>query len=94
VKELCRERGVELVYLPPYSPHLNPIEMAFHELKEWMRKNRNMGYDLEEDFEVFIHLAMGAICSSATARRYFRSCGYGEIDADYEESNSVRTESN
>ena len=74
---------MELAYLPPYSPHLNLIEMAFYELKEWIRRNREMGYKLEEDFEAFIHLAMGAIYSPATARRYFRSCSYREVDVDY-----------
>jgi transposase len=35
--ELCREAGVELAFLPPYSPDFNPIEQSFHALKEWMR---------------------------------------------------------
>ncbi len=26
VRELIEERGCELIYLPPYSPDLNPIE--------------------------------------------------------------------
>jgi transposase len=29
VKELIEERGCGLLYLPPYSPDLNPIEEAF-----------------------------------------------------------------
>ena len=29
VRELIEERGCELLYLPPYSPDLNPIEEAF-----------------------------------------------------------------
>ena len=85
---------MELVYLPLYSPYLNLIEIAFYKLKEWIRKNRNIGYNLEEDFEVFIYLVIGAIYSSAIARRYFRLCSYREIDINYEESNSVRIESN
>ena len=28
VRELIEERGCELLYLPPYSPDLNPIEEA------------------------------------------------------------------
>lgn len=30
--------GVELRYLPPYSPDLNPIENAFAKLKAFLRK--------------------------------------------------------
>ena len=29
VRELIEERGCELLYLPPYSSDLNPIEEAF-----------------------------------------------------------------
>jgi transposase len=29
VRELIEERGCELIYLPAYSPDLNPIEEAF-----------------------------------------------------------------
>ncbi len=32
VRELIEERGCELIYLPPYSPDLNPIEEAFAKL--------------------------------------------------------------
>ncbi len=30
--------GAEIRYLPPYSPDLNPIEMAFSKLKAFLRK--------------------------------------------------------
>jgi transposase len=33
VRELIEERSCELIYLPPYSPDLNPIEQAFAKLK-------------------------------------------------------------
>ena len=33
-----RRRGANLVYLPPYSPDLNPIEQAFAKLKTLLRK--------------------------------------------------------
>jgi transposase len=33
VRELIQERGCELLYLPPYSPDLNPIEEAFSKVK-------------------------------------------------------------
>ncbi len=33
VRELIEGRGCELMYLPPYSPDLNPIEEAFAKLK-------------------------------------------------------------
>src|SRR5215208_2434560 len=39
VKELVEHRGCELVYLPSYSPDLNPIEEAFSKVKHILRKS-------------------------------------------------------
>jgi transposase len=38
VKQMCREAGVKLLYLPPYSPDLNPIEEFFAQLKAFIKK--------------------------------------------------------
>ena len=38
VREAIDARGASLVYLPPYSPDLNPIEQAFAKLKALLRK--------------------------------------------------------
>ena len=38
VREAIEARGATLVYLPPYSPDLNPIEQAFAKLKALLRK--------------------------------------------------------
>jgi transposase len=38
VREAIEAAGACLLYLPPYSPDLNPIEMAFSKLKALLRK--------------------------------------------------------
>jgi transposase len=38
VREVTKARGCELIYLPPYSPDLNPIEEAFSKVKHLLRK--------------------------------------------------------
>ena len=38
VREAVEARGAGLLYLPPYSPDLNPIEQAFAKLKALLRK--------------------------------------------------------
>jgi transposase len=38
VRELIEARGCDLVFLPPYSPDLNPIEEAFSKIKNLVRK--------------------------------------------------------
>jgi transposase len=38
VRPLCRAAGVRVVYLPPYSPDLNPIEPGWALQKQLVRK--------------------------------------------------------
>ena len=37
-RQILRERGAWFLFLPPYSPALNPIEMVFSKLKAHLRK--------------------------------------------------------
>ena len=39
IEQMCYDAGVKLVYLPPYSPHFNPIEEFFAELKAFIKRN-------------------------------------------------------
>ena len=73
VRELVEEAGCELLYLPPYSPDLNPIEEAFSKIKGILRKAE------ARTREVLIE-AMGHAISSVTeedAWGFFEHCGYG-----------------
>lgn len=38
VRRAIRDAGAHLLFLPPYSPDLNPIEMIFSKLKTLLRK--------------------------------------------------------
>lgn len=38
IREMIRAAGASLLYLPPYSPDLNPIEQVFAKLKALLRK--------------------------------------------------------
>jgi transposase len=38
LRELCAAAGVELLFLPPYSPDLNPIEEHFGKVKSLLRQ--------------------------------------------------------
>lgn len=38
IREAIRRVGARLLFLPPYSPDLNPIEQVFSKLKHLMRK--------------------------------------------------------
>lgn len=49
VRQIIEPAGAQLRYLPPYSPDLNPIEMAFAKLKAHLRRRalnpRTLGQD-------------------------------------------------
>lgn len=49
VKELARDLGIRLVYLPPYSPNLNPIERLWKFFKKKVLYNRY--YETKIEFE-------------------------------------------
>ena len=45
VRKAIREAGARLLFLPKYSPDLNPIEQGFAKLKHLLRKARARSYD-------------------------------------------------
>ena len=41
--EEWRRRGLEVAYLPPYSPHLNPVETIWRRVKGFLMPRRHYG---------------------------------------------------
>jgi len=72
VRKLIEERGCEMLYLPPYSPDLNPIEEAFSKVKRLLR---GMGSRTREVLVEAIGKALDAI-SVKDAKGFFTHCGY------------------
>ncbi len=72
VRELIEERDCELLYLPPYSPDLNPIEEAFSKVKEMLRRAE------ARSREALIEVMGKALCavSSHDARGFYAHRGY------------------
>ena len=72
VRELIEAQGCELLYLPPYSPDLNPIEEAFAKLKALLRK---AGSRTREALLEAMGRALDAVTAS-DARGFFEHRGY------------------
>ena len=70
--ELVEARGARLVYLPPYSPDFNPIELAFSKLKTWLRTAQARTRDA---LEAVIQTATDWI-TEHDAKNWFDHCGY------------------
>jgi transposase len=76
VKEIVEAAGCELLYLPPYSPDLNPIEQAFSKVKGLLRKAETR---TREALIEAIGQALSAV-SVRDARGFFGHCGYHPMD--------------
>ena len=72
VRRAIRTVGARLVFLPKYSPDLNPIEQVFAKFKTLLRKAGARSYEAISD-------ACGAILAQyppAECAAYFKSPGY------------------
>jgi transposase len=73
VRTLIEAAGASLVYLPAYSPDLNPIELAFAKLKALLRK-------AAQRTVAGLWTAIGQLLDSFTpqeCRNYLAAAGYG-----------------
>jgi transposase len=77
VEEMCRDAGVKLVYLPPYSPDLNPIEEFFTELKAFVKRSwRIYKENPEQGFDSFLEWCINVVGQrKKSARGHFRHTG-------------------
>ena len=76
VRELIEARGAELLFLPSYSPDLNPIEEAFSKIKNIVRK---IGARTREALDEAISEAMSAV-TLEDVTGWFTHCGYEPRD--------------
>ncbi len=75
VREILEAAGCELLYLPPYSPDLNPIEHAFSKVKGLLRR-------AEARTREALIGAMGRALDAVTeqdARGFLGHCGYRSV---------------
>ena len=67
--------GAIVIFLPPYCPHLNPIEFAFSSAKKWIQRNSNMIFGNSKLAPLIIS-KMFSNCIPNNLVNTFRHCGY------------------
>jgi transposase len=75
VEAAIRKAGASLLYLPSYSPDLNPIEHLFAKLKALLRKAAARTKDA-------LWTTIGTLLEHFTpdeCANYFKSCGYDPV---------------
>jgi transposase len=75
VRTAIEATGATLRYLPPYSPDLNPIEMAFSKFKALLKKAAARTID---DLWTAIAQALPQLTPNDCAN-YFTAAGYGAV---------------
>jgi transposase len=77
IKQMCSDAGVKLVYLPPYSPDLNPIEEFFSELKGFAKRSWQLyAGDPDRSFGEYLQWCVDVVgAREDSARGHFRHAG-------------------
>lgn len=72
VRQLIESKRARLIYLPPYSPDLNPIEKCWSKIKTYLRGAKARSY------EALLKALKEALLTitAEDARGWFASCGY------------------
>ena len=73
--QMIRAAGAHLLFLPPYSPDLNPIEQAFSKIKHWMRAAQKRSIeDTWRNIGSLVATIQPDECSN-----YFANAGYASV---------------
>ena len=77
IKQICCNTSVILVYLPLYSPDLNPIKEFFTELKAFIKRHWQIYEDdPEQGFNAFLEWCIDVVGGNKrSARGHFRHAG-------------------
>jgi DDE superfamily endonuclease len=85
IVELIESSGAIVLYLVPYSPDLNPIELMFNQYKQSLKRHNNLDW-----WEA--HMKDITSVTPSNAKRYFRKCGIPgvrDIEEDSDEEMNV-----
>ncbi len=73
--ECLKQKGAWFLFLPAYSPDMNPIEQAFAKIKSYLRKAEARTFDA-------LWRALGDICDLFEPREcwnFLRAAGYASV---------------
>lgn len=72
LRDIFQEHGINLLFQPAYSPHLNTCEFCFNQVKCFLKQNTMLTVN---ETEIAIGEAVSKI-DAANSVAYFRKCGY------------------
>jgi transposase len=72
IQEALAARGARLLYLPPYSPDLHPLERCWSKIKTFLHAAKAR---TREALDAAVARALATVTAS-DARAWFAHCGY------------------
>ena len=72
---LIERISCKILFLPPYSPDYNPIELAFSTIKIWIKGNRDF-IETYSDAEYSMMVACSQITSELAKSYFKKSLGF------------------
>ena len=75
LEDMVHQCGARLIFLPPYSPELNPIEVCFGQLKRWIQRHANLVFPLQPERVLEVAMVECTERSEGTLGLYSH-CGY------------------
>ncbi|THU96645.1 hypothetical protein K435DRAFT_664092 [Dendrothele bispora CBS 962.96] len=76
VTELVYSRGCQILYLPPYCPQYQPIELAFSTIKSHLKRWGLHMYDAGVGMFFELYHACTMVIKPEMTWGWFRHCGY------------------
>src|SRR5207253_1992836 len=77
IKELLVSKNIQIIFLPPYTPELNPTELCFNFIRHYVEKNKPRNF---EELKLVIDKITDML-NEKDLTEYFRHC----FDYKYEE---------
>jgi hypothetical protein len=84
--EMLEDIGCLVFFLSPYSPDFSAIEPCFHQMKAWLKRNQDK---VRCDPQLALTEAMEESVTAENMTRYFRKCGYPNLQREESEDEEV-----
>lgn len=76
LESAIHQTGARLLFLPPYAPQLNPIEVCFGRLKRWIQKKANLVFPLYPELVLEVGMKLCTRTTDHGTAGEYSHCGY------------------
>lgn len=74
INQLCNEKGIKVIYLPPYCPELNPIELCFSIVKSHLCQSQVLVTSRDNIHSIY--KITGKLITASLCEQLYHHAGY------------------